>query len=357
MNCINTNNIEFQTKLKQSGLSEFDYTVEVMSYFNKQRKLGVSEKNLKYPELDMMPDANSENFLSEQIKLKNNGTKIQNILNYTNTNDIKQANIEINNKHRDLEVNIIPLNTEALVQIEHRPTTIINKANEPVSIYKDKQALVSIFNKLSTLYGINFHNVTVDDIQSDSKFKDIIDAKNVNAFILDGDIYINMDVADIDAPIHEMGHLLLGSIKYQNPELYTELINISEKLPTYEELIKNYPSRTRSDINEEIFVTELSKFISNKYSIIQELPKMAQHDILYNVKRMLDSMLMGDISVKTIPTEQLLNMSIVDMAELVNSDVFNNISKLTLNDNQQHRILNNRKSDLIKNNELIERCQ
>jgi hypothetical protein len=49
-----------------------------------------------------------------------------------------------------------------------------------------------------------------------------------------------MDVADIDAPIHEMTHLLLGSIKYQNPQLYMELVNLSEKLPYYSELSKNY---------------------------------------------------------------------------------------------------------------------
>jgi hypothetical protein len=37
-----------------------------------------------------------------------------------------------------------------------------------------------------------------------------------------------MDVADIDAPIHEMTHLMLGSIKYQNSELYNQLISLSE---------------------------------------------------------------------------------------------------------------------------------
>jgi hypothetical protein len=72
-----------------------------------------------------------------------------------------------------------------------------------------------------------------------------------------------MDVAKLDAPIHEMSHLLLGSVKYQNPNLYQELINTSEKFPMYNQLIKNYPNRTKSDVNEEIFVTEFSKFLVN----------------------------------------------------------------------------------------------
>jgi hypothetical protein len=41
-------------------------------------------------------------------------------------------------------------------------------------------------------------------------------------------------------------------------------------------------------------------------------------------------MLMGDVSVKTIPTEQLLNMSMVDIAELVNSGIFDNVSRGSL---------------------------
>jgi hypothetical protein len=77
-----------------------------------------------------------------------------------------------------------------------------------------------------------------------------------------------MDVADIDAPIHEMTHLMLGSIKYQNPSLYSELVSLAEQLPNYKELARNYANRTRSDLNEEIFVTELAKYVSNKPSVI-----------------------------------------------------------------------------------------
>jgi hypothetical protein len=122
-------------------------------------------------------------------------------------------------------------------------------------------------------------------------------------------------------------------------------------------LSKNYPARTRSDLNEEIFVTELAKFTSNKYSVIQELPEFVQHEILYNIKRMLDSMLMGDVSVRTIPTDQLLSMSLPTIAEIVNSGAFNNVSRSILQDSHMHRMLNNRKSDLMNNNELKEHCE
>ena len=319
--------------------------------------MGVKEEDLKYPELDQVRGADSSNYLSDNIKLKDDGAFISDILNYTGTNDIQSATIEINNKHRDLEVTVLPLNEEALVYVNHRPTETERKNNPKVSITKDKQALVPIFHKLGSLYGVKFNNVTLEDLSRDPKFKDVTDAQHTNAFILDGEIYINMDVADIDAPIHEMTHLMLGSIKYQNSELYNQLISLSEQLPYYESLLINYPNRTRSDVNEEIFVTEFAKYISNMPSLIQELPDMISEDILYNVKRLLDSMFMGDVSVKTIPTSNLMQMSFTKIAELVNSDMFDNKSRGTLDDGHIHRILNNRKSDLMNNNELIEDCQ
>lgn len=319
--------------------------------------MGVSEQDLKYPELDRVDGADSSSYLSENIKLKNDGSKIEDILKYTKSENIQEAVIQINDRHRDLEVSILPLNQEAYVQIEHRPTNTSDKESPKQILIKDKQALIPIFDKLAKLYGIKFNYVTTAELTTDTKFTEVTDAKHTNAFILNGEIYINMDVADVDAPIHEMSHLMLGSIKFQNPELYQQLVNLSEQFPSYSELVKNYPARTRSDINEEIFVTEFAKFIANKQSIIQELPLYIQEEMLYNVKRLLDSMLMGDVSVKTIPTQELMQMSFFDIAELVNSNVFVNNSRGSLDDSYIHRILNNRKSDLMNKNELVENCQ
>jgi hypothetical protein len=135
-------------------------------------------------------------------------------LNYSQANSIEEANIILNNKHRDLEIDILPLNETAIINIEQRPNAYENKNREPVNIYKDKQALTSIFNKLRTLYGINLINTSIDELILDAQYKNIVDAKYTNAFIFNGNIYINKDVADIDAPLHEMTHILLGGIKF-----------------------------------------------------------------------------------------------------------------------------------------------
>jgi hypothetical protein len=66
-------------------------------------------------------------------------------------------------------------------------------------------------------YGIEMIPITNKEL---AEWKDIPDVKNVSAFIYQGNVYINTDLADIDAPIHEMTHMLLGSVRFKNPELY-----------------------------------------------------------------------------------------------------------------------------------------
>jgi ATP-dependent phosphoenolpyruvate carboxykinase len=78
---------------------------------------------------------------------------------------------------------------------------------------------------------------------------------------------------------------------------------------------------------------------------------------MYNTKRLLDSIFMGDFSVKTISNDRLFNMSLPEIAQLVNSNVFDNTSKTILSNSAMHRILNNKKSDLIKSNQLKEFCK
>jgi hypothetical protein len=73
-------------------------------------------------------------------------------------------------------------------------------------------------------------------------------------------------LADIDAPIHEMTHILLGSIRYKNPELYMQLIQLAESFPNNSEILRNNPNRAYSDLMEEAFVEEVAKYLSGKSS-------------------------------------------------------------------------------------------
>ena len=213
-------------------------------------------------------------------------------------------------------------------------------------------------NKLASLYGIKFNDITDAELNSE-KWKSIIpDVNSVNAFVYNGQIYINIDKANLDAPIHEMMHILVGSIRFQNPNLYTELINLAQQFPNYSKLIQKFPGRTRNDVNEEVFIEEVSRYLSGLPSNIASITPKLQYEISYNVKRLLDTILMGQDSVKTLTNDRLFSLSLKELAQQVNSSIMKNNFHGTINveNSELHRKLNNIKSDLYNQGTLKEYC-
>jgi hypothetical protein len=100
----------------------------------------------------------------------------------------------------------------------------------PVRTFKQKNndRLNTILDRLEKLYGVKFHRVTTAHLMQGSFNSIIENATSVNAFILDGEIYINMDRASSDAPIHEISHIILGSLKFTNPNMYYNIVSSVE---------------------------------------------------------------------------------------------------------------------------------
>lgn len=218
--------------------------------------------------------------------------------------------------------------------------------------------MTNALNKLASLYGIKFNDITDAELASD-KWRNIIsDPSSVNAFVYNGQIYINIDRANLDAPIHEMMHLFVGSIRFQNPNLYQHLISLSEQFPNYNKLAREFSGRTRNDINEEIFVQEVSRYLVGLPSNISNIESKLQYEITYNIKRVLDTILMGEDSVKTLSNDRLFNLSLKEIAREIHSSVMTNNFHGTLNveNSALHRKLNNIKSDLQSKGILKEYC-
>lgn len=130
-----------------------------------------------------------------------------------------------------------------------------------------KSDLINVANHLSKNYGVKVNIVTTGDIVRD--FKDEIpNAGRINAFIYNGEVYVNVDKAMTSDPLHEFAHLVLGSVKSKNPDTYYNLVaqvetlaDYSNRLDTY---IQNGDKRARMDLNEEIFVTVFGEYFSNR---------------------------------------------------------------------------------------------
>lgn len=348
--CINKNSIEYQSLKNRANISEFVLEAICRDFLDKYGR---------FPHLDELPNSNSESHLKKILQIKSNGgTKVSNILDATNKGTVEEAVIDINNNYRDLETRILPIQEEAIVDIVHRPTT--NNFEEVENIEHNIDNSFTIFNKslmkLANLYGIQFNEVTDAELNSD-QWNNLI-SSSVNAFVYNGQIYINTDRANIDAPIHEMFHILVGSMRFENPELYSNLVNSVMNLSNYNILAEQFPNRTQSDINEEIFITELAYYFAGLPSQLTNLDQRTIHELTYNIKRTLDTILMGQDSVKTISNNRLFNMSLKDVIKEVNSKLDSTTFKgfINVEGSSLHRKLNNIKSDLLKNNQLIEIC-
>ena len=346
MSCVNKNTVEFQTLVKQSGLPEF-YVSAVCGNF--------LEEHDRFPYLDEIKGADSSKYLEQQLNLKHRATSIDNILSMTKQSTIEDAQIYLNQNFRDLEIELLPLDKEAIVYITKRPETkeLSNSDIVHSSTLNSGLLFENIINKLTKLYGIKINAVNNDTV---SEVGDIAGINTAKAFVYNGEIYVNTDLADKDAPIHEMMHILMGQLRTSNPNLYFQIANWVSTQEVFNQYKQAYPNRIMSDTAEEAFVGEFSKLVTMKDSALKNFPNKTKYELFYNAKRVLDSVLMGESSVKDLSDYKVFTKSLSELCETVNSslDVNNYIS--TINLDNAHRILANKKQELLENKELEEYC-
>lgn len=352
LTCINKKAPEYQNLKEKSGIQDFLLNAVCRDYLNKYGR---------FPYLDELPQANSEPHLRDRFHLKeNNGTKIEAILQETGKSTIEEATIDINNEYRDLEVQITPIVNEAVVDVSHRPTSNNFDINpvEVDSVINSYMVFNKSLEKLANLYGINFNTVTDAELTTPEWQGVAPEVASANAFVYNGEIYINVDRNSVDAPLHELMHILVGSMRFTNPSMYQELVASVENFPNYQLLAQKYTNRSRNDINEEIFVTETARHLMGLSSNISNFDPSILNEINYNTKRVLDSILMGQDSVKTLSNDQLYIKSFKELAQAVNSTALNNQFKgfINVEGSELHRKLNNMKADLFKKKQLEEYC-
>lgn len=348
--CINTKSFEFQTLKEKSGLSDFELEYQVQAF---QEMYG------RWPNLDELEGVDSEPYIRKSLHIReDNSTSIDRILEETGTEDIRDAKIQLNNEYRDKEIDIIPLKNDAIVEITKRPNTqedLSEDIYEQDAEVNNAVLMMQTIDKLQDLYGINIKYISNSELNSE-EWQQVPGVQSAKAFIFNGDIYVNTDNATIESPLHEMLHLIFGSIKYSEPELYQSLVDQAINFSSYDRTAKLYPNRTQNDLNEEVFITELSKYLAGKQSDLTGLDPSVMHEISYNMYRLLDTVMMGGNSVKTIPESVLYNLNMKQVAQIVNSAIAQGRNVGSLDSAQVSRIMANVKSDLLSKGLLREEC-
>lgn len=332
--CINKNTAEFQTLLKQSGLPEF-YIAGICSQFLEQYD--------RFPYLDEIDGADSSKYIQEQLNMKHGAAKIEKILEMTGTNSLEEAQININNIFRDVEVEIIPLTNTAKINITKRPT--LQPRGELVEhslIANPKLIYENTVNKLQSYY-----NSSIQIIYNDEAKKLNPKLVNMTQFSHEGQLFINPSYMSMK---YEVPMALLMSDLQRQP-FYMSLLEKTEGTPVLKNLIELYPERSIIDLQQEALIEYLNRLA--KFNIDSlHLPGNMKHEIMYHIRRTLDSILMGDISVKGFSNVNVFNKSLEQLCELTNSslDAINYVGT-NLDD-----IFDAKEKQLIENGELMEYC-
>lgn len=240
----------------------------------------------------------------------------------------------------------------------------INKDNK-LSNYYPKMSesdsrinrLEALLDRLTDLYGVKFNRVASSELRLGG-FKDIIpDATRVNAFILNGEIYINTDNASDDAPIHELSHMLLGSLKSTDYDLYSALVNSVESLDDYDSRLEEFPNRARMDANEEIFVDLFAKHFTENLELPVDANLMDRAE--YEIKRNIDSAIFPNESTTKVSLSSISGKSFSEIMDLFGTSINETTIANAFNGNESgtNRQLANIKEDLLKQGLLKEYCE
>lgn len=345
MTCVNIKDPEYLTLVKRSGIQE--QTVRDYSNYSLNTKG-------RLPYLDELPKVNSRKYIEETYQIKDGIIDTEKLSEDLQTSDTGEQIHKLNNIYRDKLIDIEPItDSRASIEILSRPTIHLDeffpKDYDNIQI----NVLNGMLEDIAKYSGLNFKTVTTKEVQS---MTDIPNAGITSAFIRNGIIHVNTELLTADSPIHEMLHIFVGGVKYANPELYQNLIDTVSNLESFKIYANNYKNRTASDIAEEVLVTQFSKYLTHQSSMFDVVPKQSTQELIYHVKRILDTAIFGDLSVRSLSDADLFGKPLVDVAKLVNSDLIRNNFIDMWNNSREHRQLNNMKSSLMKEGLLIERC-
>lgn len=300
--------------------------------------------------------ADSSEYLTKQLGLE----KIEdsfisskdNLIKLLQTEDPKEATIKLNDVYRDKLFKVEKCGDSFVIQVENKPTTKFKERTEIEEGLKSPKSILNLIDRLVEYHGIDINLISNRELALE-QWKNIVNAQNVKGFIKDGKIYLNTDNVTIDTKVHELMHLFLGSIRFVDPQLYFDTIQSIAQDPIVEIRAKEFVNKSDSDLLEEVFVDEYSKYLTGQKSIIDNLSEDILYDLNYNIHRLLDTMFMGDYSSKIIPDRVLPLMTMFQLGQALNSKY---IYPSIFMGAKLHRQYQNLKEQWIKSGKIIKEC-
>lgn len=301
--CLDHESFEYQSLKNRTDIPGFHFDA-ICSYY--------LERYGRFPKLDEIPNTNSINVLnnklgsSEEVLDNESGVpyhqfttseeKLKKLLGIPDLDSLEKNFLgEIKQKfiqaYPDLDlISFSKVDNKYTINVRRIASKWFNRKAE----FEQNENVFSIvvinnlIEKAIQRFGRKIYKITDLDLAS-PKWNGLIDRSKTNkAFIYNGDIYINVDHATIEDTLHEFLHLILGSIEQKEGKDYYNLISkiasdeqwLESQLPMFYKPGTNQLDRSMSDILEELFVREMSKYLTGQKSKIQEFESKVQNLIL-----------------------------------------------------------------------------
>lgn len=192
-----------------------------------------------------------------------------------------------------------------------------------------RRALYEVGNRLQDLNpDIALNYIEGADVAALSK-QTGHDYSNARAFVMNGEVFVNLDKASVSDVVHEYAHLFLHAVRYDNPELYQALIKGAKVHPLYDNIAAEYSHLNDQDTREEVFVTLLGEYMKGSMGmgdkIVMDANKQTILEFSQYTKEKLEQLLGGGRSkLQDTDVAGILNMRLEDVIGLVGDHIMSN---------------------------------
>ena len=214
--------------------------------------------------------------------------------------------------------------------------------------------LGSRFEELNPNIEIQFRSkLDLISLSNDRKY----DYTNAKAFIIDGQVNINLDKASLSDVVHEYGHLFLHSLKYESLEMYNNLISLATNHDRFDQIAGTYNNLNAADLNEEVFVTLFGEAM--RTNLVGDDPnKELMLNFANFTKEKLSGLLNSDVqSITDLSSKQVANLTLEEAINLMGDAVMKNrIQNIFDNPKGFTREIKKLKDDLFQRELLEQQC-
>lgn len=336
------NDIHYQKMLEQSGLNPivlnfyYDYFIENIG---------------RRPTLRELPNADSSKYLIDKLNVKDNTVKIQRVLDFTNTNNLEEATIKLNNEFNDQVIEIIPIQDFANIkftpkaskftennfdksnisgipflniidgEVNINETSYLKEIQTGVLLHNPNKVYENMCKELSNNFNINeIKPVFIKNIKTEQLIKNnkpYLRISNNSDYI---DIIKKDDFGfyEIQSNIQKPNKYLINTLKSYIPAGACCISDIPIGIKVGETINNKSVYQKPSTLNIEILPKEDLQKIQNSF---REIDNIQILNTLDNLQKILG------IKTNTITTNEILNNSTLSNIPNISSAaafVFNN---------------------------------